>query len=166
MWTVPSAQLYADLPIPSPRPATLKELRKKALDYYSDHLQGTSVTNKQLGAVDFDRVESVDFTGAGKREVKHTSAKEEKLLLVKHLRSLIQNASDITEENAKKDRLIYSNSGLGVATTSNSSAVSRPRSENVGATKGVRPTSDKSSGSSTHILPHEQKEGTKNLDSV
>ena len=63
-------------------------------------------------------------------------------------------------------RLIYSNSGLGVATTSNSSAVSRPRSENVGATKGVRPTSDKSSGSSTHILPHEQKEGTKNLDSV
>lgn len=64
----------------------------------------------------------------------------------------------------KKDRLIYSNSGLGVATTSNSSAVSRPRSENVGATKGVRPTSDKSSGPSTHILPHEQKEGTKNLD--
>lgn len=65
----------------------------------------------------------------------------------------------------KKDRLIYSNPGLGVATTSNSSAVSRPRSENVGATKGVRPTSDKSSGSSTHIIPHEQKEGTKNLDS-
>ena len=64
----------------------------------------------------------------------------------------------------KKDRLIYSNSGLGVATTSNSSAVSRPRSENVGATKGVRPTSDKSSGPSTHIIPHEQKEGTKNLD--
>lgn len=66
----------------------------------------------------------------------------------------------------KKDRLIYSNPGLGVATTSNSSAVSRPRSENVGATKGVRPTSDKSSGSSTHIIPHEQKEGTKNLDSA
>ena len=66
----------------------------------------------------------------------------------------------------KKDRLIYSNSGLGVATTSNSSAVSRPRSENVGATKGVRPTSDKSSGPSTHIIPHEQKEGTKNLDSA
>ena len=65
----------------------------------------------------------------------------------------------------KKDRLIYSNPGLGVATTSNSSAVSRPRSKNVGATKGVRPTSDKSSGSSTHIIPHEQKEGTKNLDS-
>lgn len=66
----------------------------------------------------------------------------------------------------KKDRLIYSNPGLGVATTSNSSAVSRPRSKNVGATKGVRPTSDKSSGSSTHIIPHEQKEGTKNLDSA
>ena len=66
----------------------------------------------------------------------------------------------------KKDRLIYSNPGLGVATTSNSSAVSRPRSENVGATKGVRPTSDKSSGSSTHIIPHEQKEGTKNLNAA
>lgn len=50
-------------------------------------------------------------------------------------------------------RLIYSNSGLGVATTSNSSAVSRPRSENVGATKGVRPTSDKSSGPLTIIVP-------------
>lgn len=66
----------------------------------------------------------------------------------------------------KKDRLIYSNPGLGVATTSNSSAVSRPRSENVGATKGVRPTSDKSNGPSTNIIPHEQKEGTKNLDSA
>lgn len=64
----------------------------------------------------------------------------------------------------KKDRLIYSSPALGAASTSSSSTVSRPRSDNAGATKGVRPTSDKSSGSSTHIIPHEQKEGTKNLD--
>lgn len=64
----------------------------------------------------------------------------------------------------KKDRLIYSSPALGAASTSSSSTVSRPRSDNAGATKGVRPTSDKSSGLSTHIIPHEQKEGTKNLD--
>lgn len=64
----------------------------------------------------------------------------------------------------KKDRLIYSSPALGAASTSSSSTVSRPRSDNAGATKGVRPTSDKSSGPSTHIIPHEQKEGTKNLD--
>nr|DAE98820.1 MAG TPA: Type I restriction enzyme Methylase [Caudoviricetes sp.] len=64
----------------------------------------------------------------------------------------------------KKDRLIYSSPALDAASTSSSSTVSRPRSDNAGATKGVRPTSDKSSGLSTHIIPHEQKEGTKNLD--
>ena len=66
----------------------------------------------------------------------------------------------------KKDRLIYSSPALGAASTSSSSTVSRPRSDNAGATKGVRPTSDKSSGLSTHIIPHEQKEDAKNLDSA
>lgn len=64
----------------------------------------------------------------------------------------------------KKDRLIYSSQGLGAATESNAGAVSTS-AKNVGAeTRGGTPTSDKSSGSSTHIIPHEQKEGTKNLD--
>lgn len=64
----------------------------------------------------------------------------------------------------KKDRLIYSSPGLGAATESNAGAVSTS-AKNVGAeTRGGTPTSDKSSGSSTHIIPHEQKEGTKNLD--
>lgn len=64
----------------------------------------------------------------------------------------------------KKDRLIYSSPGLGAATESNAGAVSTS-AKNVGAeTRGGTPTSDKSSGSSTHIIPHEQKKGTKNLD--
>ena len=66
----------------------------------------------------------------------------------------------------KKDRLIYSSPGLGAATESNAGAVSTS-AKNVGAeTRGGTPTSDKSSGSSTHIIPHEQKEGAKNLDSA
>lgn len=176
---------------------SVKELRKKALDYYSDHLQGTSVTNKQLGAVDFDRVESVDFTGAGKREVKHTSAKEEKLLLVKHLRSLIQNASDITEENAKKERhagehFYYLHTGAEINrkdTPVEITLVKRgdgeiqfynhtlPSLEKTAHKKEplVSPAPASSNealgspavnGSSTHIIPHEQEEGTKNLDSA
>lgn len=173
---------------------SVKELRKKALDYYSNHLQGTSVTNKQLGAVDFDRVESVDFTGAGKREVKHTSAKEEKLLLVKHLRSLIQNASDITEENAKKERhagehFYYLHTGAEINrkdTPVEITLVKRgdgkiqfynhtlPSLEKTAHKKEplVSPAPASSNealgspavnGSSTHIIPHEQKEGTKNI---
>ena len=173
---------------------SVKELRKKALDYYSNHLQGTSVTNKQLGAVDFDRVESVDFTGAGKREVKHTSAKEEKLLLVKHLRSLIQNASDITEENAKKERhagehFYYLHTGAEINrkdTPVEITLVKRgdgkiqfynhtlPSLEKTAHKKEplVSPAPASSNealgspavnGSSTHIIPHEQKKGTKNL---
>ena len=66
----------------------------------------------------------------------------------------------------KKDRLIYSSPGLGAATESNAGAVSTS-AKNVGAeTRGGTPTSDKSSGSSTHIIPHEQKEGTKNLNAA
>ncbi|WP_303104094.1 DEAD/DEAH box helicase family protein [uncultured Mitsuokella sp.] len=66
----------------------------------------------------------------------------------------------------KKDRLIYSSPGLDTAAKSNAGAVSTS-ARSVGAeTRGGTPTSDKSSGSSTHIIPHEQKEGTKNLDSA
>lgn len=68
------------------------------------------------------------------------------------------------KRSTKKDRLIYSSPGLGAATQSNAGAVSHD-GRNVGAVnRGGIPASDKSSGSSTHIIPHEQKEGTKNLD--
>ena len=50
------------------------------------------------------------------------------------------------KRQTKKDRLIYSSPGLDTTTTSNSSAVSRPVSNNVGAEQDVLPTSDKSNG--------------------
>ena len=52
-----------------------------------------------------------------------------------------------------KKRLIYSSPGLGAATTSNGSAVSRSVSNNVGAEQNVLSTSDKSSGFSNVTIP-------------
>ncbi len=80
--------------------------------------------------------------------------------------SAIPKGDKSLKRGTAKDRLIYSSPGLGAATQSNAGAVSHD-SHNVGAVnRGGSPTSDKSSGSSTHIIPHEQKEGTKNLDSA
>ena len=82
----------------------IKDLRKKAIAYYQEHLQGTSVENARLGKVDIDKIGLVEFTGSGKREVKSTSAREEKLFLVKYLPQLIRDATDITEKAAQKER--------------------------------------------------------------
>ena len=82
----------------------IKELRKKAVKYYSDNLQGTSVENATLGKIDIDENGLVNFTGAGKREMKSTSAKAHKLLLVKYLPNLIKGATDITSNEAVKER--------------------------------------------------------------
>ena len=82
----------------------IKELRKKTVDYYSKNLQGTSVENKTLGRIDIDENGLVNFTGAGKREFKSTSAKAHKLLLVKYLPTLIENATNITSNKAVKER--------------------------------------------------------------
>ena len=82
----------------------IKELRKKALQYYSEHLQGTRVENTALGRVDIDENGLVSFTGAGKREMKSTSAKANKLLMVKHLPKLIAHAKNITSSKAVKER--------------------------------------------------------------
>ena len=81
----------------------LKELRKKALQYYKEHLQGTSVENELLGKINIDDVGLVEFTGSGKRELKNSSAKEEKLLLVKHLPELIRDATDISGKKSSKE---------------------------------------------------------------
>jgi predicted ABC-type ATPase len=81
----------------------LKELRKKALQYYKEHLQGTSVENALLGEINIDDVGLVEFTGSGKRELKNSSAKEEKLLLVKHLPALIRDATDISGKKSSKE---------------------------------------------------------------
>ena len=81
----------------------IKELRKKALQYYKEYLQGTSVENALLGKIDIDDIGLAEFTGSGKRELKNSSAKEEKLLLVKHLPALIHNATDISGKKSSKE---------------------------------------------------------------
>ena len=81
----------------------LKELRKKALQYYKEYLQGTSVENALLGEINIDDVGLVEFTGSGKRELKNSSAKEEKLLLVKHLPELIRDATEISGKKSSKE---------------------------------------------------------------
>lgn len=82
----------------------ISELRKKAIQYYKEYLQGTSVRNKKLGIIDIDENGIVNFTGSGKSKMKHVSAKPSKLLLVKHLPELIKNATDITEKPAMSDK--------------------------------------------------------------
>ncbi|MBR1807757.1 MAG: hypothetical protein IJ774_15415, partial [Selenomonadaceae bacterium] len=82
----------------------IDDLRKKAVLYYSEHLQGTSVENETLGKIDIDENGLINFTGSGKRELKNSSAKINKLLLVKHLPELIQNSTDITGKSSTKER--------------------------------------------------------------
>ena len=82
----------------------IKELRKKAIKYYKENLQGTSVENKTLGKIDLDENGLVEFTTAGRKKVESTSAQEQKLLLVKHLPTLIKNAADIEKAEPIKER--------------------------------------------------------------
>ena len=81
----------------------IKELRDRAIAYYRNVLQGTSVENVHLGKVDIDENGLVEFTGSGRREAKSTSAKPEKLLLIKYLPELIRGATNITENAAQKE---------------------------------------------------------------
>nr|DAQ88786.1 MAG TPA: hypothetical protein [Caudoviricetes sp.] len=81
----------------------IKELRGRALKYYKENLQGTSVENALLGEINIDDVGLVEFTGSGKRELKNSSAKEEKLLLVKHLPELIRDATEISGKKSSKE---------------------------------------------------------------
>ena len=61
------------------------------------------------------------------------------------------------KRQTKKDRLIYSSPGLDTAAASNSSAVSRSVSNDVGAEQNVLPASDKSNGSSVSSVAQEEK---------
>ncbi len=58
----------------------------------------------------------------------------------------------------KNEHLIYSRPGVDTAFWSNPESVSRPRGENVGAAKDVRPASDKSSAS-TSTIPQAEANG-------
>ena len=82
----------------------IRKLRAKAVQYYAKNLQGTFVENTTLKQMDADGNGTVFFTGAGKHEMKGTSAKENKLLLVPELPELIQGATSITASAATKDR--------------------------------------------------------------
>lgn len=81
----------------------LKELRAKAKAYYKEHLQGTSVHNSILGNVEL-KDDSIDFTGKGISKAVSTSAKENKLLLIKYLPQLIENADEVASQPNVKDK--------------------------------------------------------------
>lgn len=85
----------------------LKDLRTKALDYYKKNLQGTSVHNEILGNIRIGKgftENDVRFTGKGRKEMSHTSAKAEKLLAVKYLREILENSNFVTEAASAKEK--------------------------------------------------------------
>ena len=129
----------------------ISELRKKAIQYYKEYLQGTSVRNKKLGIIDIDENGIVNFTGSGKSKMKHVSAKPNKLLLVKHLPELIKNATDITEKPAMSDKHKINNEHFYYLHTKVSI---NGKSEPVDITLIKR--NDKSIQYYNHILPNEE----------
>ena len=84
--------------------ADIKELRKKAVGYYTEQLQGHSARNEILGNILFDKEPDIYFSGSGKREMASTSAREEKLLAVRYLPEIISSANTITESDSEKEK--------------------------------------------------------------
>ncbi len=85
----------------------LKELRTKAVAWYRDNLQGTTVENEYLGKIRIGKgmtQNDLAFSSIGRKKMSHTSAKEEKLLSVMYLRELIENANFITESDGDKEK--------------------------------------------------------------
>ena len=82
----------------------INELRKKALQYYMDKLQGRKVRNPILGEIIIDSNADIEFTGSGKKKAKSTGARVEKWLTLKHLRGIIENANSITEAGTNKEK--------------------------------------------------------------
>lgn len=87
----------------------LSDLRKKALEWYKNNLQGTVAHNHALGEIIIDKSmaeQDILFGGKGRRKMSSTSAKAEKMLLVKHLKDLTENANFITEAEASDNKHI------------------------------------------------------------
>lgn len=87
--------------------ADIKELRKKALDYYKRELQGHSVYNELLGNIKFEENEpdgEVQITGSGRKKMSSSTANPLKLLSIKSLKELISGANIITSAEAKDGR--------------------------------------------------------------
>lgn len=83
--------------------SSIKELRNLAKAYYKNNLQGTSVNNPILGEVNLADTD-VDFTGKGISKAISTSAKENKLLLIKYLPELIRKANKVSAKNNEKTK--------------------------------------------------------------
>ena len=84
--------------------ADIKELRKKAIDYYKKELQGHSAYNELLGNIKFEENEpdgEVQITGSGRKKMSSSTANPLKLLSIKSLKELISGANIITAAEAK-----------------------------------------------------------------
>jgi len=84
--------------------ADIKELRKKAIGFYRENLQGISVVNEEVGKIDIDENGTVEFTTEGRQKVKASSANEETLLLIKYLPDLIKNAKVVEHKHATSEK--------------------------------------------------------------
>lgn len=87
--------------------ADIKELRKKAIDYYKKELQGHSAYNELLGNIKFEENEpdgEVQITGSGRKKMSSSTANPLKLLSIKSLKELISGANIITSAEAKDGR--------------------------------------------------------------
>lgn len=87
--------------------ADIKELRKKAIDYYKKELQGHSAYNELLGNIKFEENEpdgEVQITGSGRKKMSSSTANPLKLLSIKSLKELISGANIITAAEAKDGR--------------------------------------------------------------
>ena len=85
----------------------ISDLRNKALDFYKNKLQGTSVHNAVLGDIRLGKgftENDVYFSGKGRKEMAHTSAKIEKLLAVKYLGNILANSNFVTEAASAKEK--------------------------------------------------------------
>lgn len=87
--------------------ADIKELRKKAIDYYKKELQGHSAYNELLGNIKFEEKEpdgEVQITGSGRKKMSSSTANPLKLLSIKSLKELISGANIITSAEATDGR--------------------------------------------------------------
>lgn len=87
--------------------ADIKELRKKAIDYYKKELQGHSAYNELLGNIKFEENEpdgEVQITGSGRKKMSSSTANPLKLLSIKSLKELISGANIITAAEAEDGR--------------------------------------------------------------
>lgn len=74
----------------------IKELRKKAVEYYKTHLQGKTVEHPKLGKVMFSR--------KGMKKFQHTSVSEDKLKLLPAVADIIRLGQYQGREDLSRDR--------------------------------------------------------------